>query len=409
MPRAFELAAAQPWLMLPDSLDNLLAIAERMGDPMALETQLGRRLENSRSVTLRDGVAVVPVVGPIFRYANLFTEISGATSTQVLATDIREALDNPAVKAIVLNIDSPGGVASGINELAEMIHAGRSQKRIVAYIGGSGASGAYWIASAANEIVIDETGIAGSVGVVVEAVVDGESANGRKRYQIVSRNAPNKRPDISTEEGRAKVAETIDALEDVFVSKVARNLGVAAEHVPGMGDHGGLRVGAAAVEAGLAHRIGSLEGLITELAKPAASNPRNRTMKVSTTAELQAALAAGTDPQAIEISQASQPDVDAIKAEARGEGAKSERDRINGIHALAQKGFEAEVSVAIESGLSIEAAGLSLYRAAQDRGITLQAIKGDATKAKASTPPGVIGNAPKISTADIYAARKGAK
>lgn len=408
MPRAFELAAAQPWLMLPDSLDNLLAIAERMGDPVALEAQLGRRLDNSRTVTIRDGVAVVPVVGPIFRYANLFTEISGATSTQVLATDIREALDNPAVKAIVLNIDSPGGVASGINELAEMIHAGRSQKRIVAYIGGSGASGAYWIASAAHEIVIDDTGIAGSVGVVVEAVVDGESASGRKRYQIVSRNAPNKRPDISTEEGRAKVAETIDALEEVFVSKVARNLGVAAEQVPGMGDHGGLRVGAAAVEAGLAHRIGSLEGLISELAKPAATNPRNRTMKVSTTAELQAALAAGTDPQTIEIAEANQPDLATITAAAQSEGAERERERIAGIQALAQKGFETEVQAAIDDGLTVEAAGLSLYKAAQDRGITLQAIKVDATQAKAATPP-VGEKAAKISTSSIWAARKGVK
>lgn len=408
MPRAFELAAAQPWLMQPEALDTLLAVADGMGDPVALEARLGRHLDNSRTVTMRDGVAVVPVVGPIFRYANLFTEISGATSTQVLATDIREALDNPAVKAIVLNIDSPGGVASGINELAEMIHAGRGQKRIVAYIGGTGASGAYWVASAAHEIVIDETGIAGSVGVVVEAVTEGEAANGRKRWQIVSRNAPNKRPDLTTEEGRAKVGETIDALEDVFISKVARNLGVAVQDVPGMGDHGGLRVGAAAVDAGLAHRLGSLESLITELAKPAATYTRKTSMKVSTTADLQAAIAAGTDPQTIEIVQAQQPDVEGIKAEARTEGAKSERERIGGIQALAQKGFETEVQAAINDGLSVEAAGLSLFKAAQDRGVTLAGIKQDATRARAATPP-VGDKGAKISVNDIYAARKGGK
>jgi ClpP class serine protease len=207
MPRALELAASQPWLMLPAALDNLLTISDRMGDPMALETKRGERLENTRQVTLRNGVAVVPVIGPIFRYANLFTEISGATSTQVLATDIQRALDDPKVRAIVLNIDSPGGVASGINELAEMIFAGRSRKRIVSYIGGTGASAGYWIASAASEIVIDEASLAGSIGVVVEAVVENEKATGRTRYQIVSRDAPNKRPDLSTEEGRAKIGE----------------------------------------------------------------------------------------------------------------------------------------------------------------------------------------------------------
>lgn len=383
--RAFELAASQPWLMLPDALDNLLTISDRMGDPMALATKRGERLEDTRKVTLRNGVAVVPVVGPIFRYANLFTEISGATSTQVLATDIQRALDDPKVRAIVLNIDSPGGVASGINELAEMIFAGRSRKRIVAYIGGIGASAAYWIASAAGEIVIDEASLAGSIGVVVEAVVESDAANGRKRYQIVSRNAPNKRPDLSTEEGRAKIGETIDALGDVFVGKVARNLGVDAEKVPEMGDHGGLRVGVDAVKSGLAHRVGSLESLITELAKPAINSPRIHTMTtVKTTAELRAAIAAGTDPNTIEIAQADQPDTAAIRTEA----AAGERERIKGINALASKGFEKEIEAAIDDGSSVEATALQLFKAAQDRGISLSAIKSDAQGVTGTTPTG---------------------
>ncbi|NWA04799.1 S49 family peptidase [Pseudomonas gingeri] len=383
MPRALELAASQPWLMLPDALDNLLTISDRMGDPMALATKRGERLEDTRQVTMRNGVAVVPVVGPIFRYANLFTEISGATSTQVLATDIQRALDDPKVRSIVLNIDSPGGVASGINELAEMIFAGRSRKRIVAYIGGTGASAAYWIASAASEIVIDEASLAGSIGVVVETVVENESASGRKRYSIVSRNAPNKRPDLSTEEGRAKLGETIDALGDVFVAKVARNLGADPEKVPEMGDHGGLRVGADAVQHGLAHRTGSLESLITELAKPAINSPRIHTMTtVNSTAELRTALAAGTDPNTIEIAQASQPDVSAIRAEA----AAAERTRINGINALASKGFEKEIEAAIDDGSSVEATALVLFKAAQDRGISLSAIKSDAQGVVGTTP-----------------------
>ncbi|KEZ65413.1 hypothetical protein C5I_0136085, partial [Pseudomonas syringae pv. syringae FF5] len=68
-----------------------------------------------------------------------------------------------------------------------------------------------------------------------EAVVEGEASSGRKRYQIVSRNAPNKRLDMATEEGRAKVGETVDAMGEVFVAKVARNLGVASDAVPAMG------------------------------------------------------------------------------------------------------------------------------------------------------------------------------
>lgn len=378
MSRAFELAASRPWLMLPDALDGLMAIADRQGDPEALEARLGRQLENTRAVSVRNGVAIIPVVGPIMRYANLFTRISGATSTQELATDFQTALDDPKVKAIVFNVDSPGGEANGINELSDMIHAARGKKPIKAYGGGSVASGAYWVASAADELVVDDTALMGSIGVVVE-VVTREAREGEKRWTITSRNAPNKRPDISTKEGRAEISKTIDALGDVFVAKVARNLGVDADKVPAMGDHGGLMVGAAAVKAGLAHRLGSLETLIAELAGPASNTTRKLSMTiVKTTAELQQALAAGTDPQSIQIAAPEQVDTAAVKTEA----AKAERDRINGINALAVKGFEAEISAAIENGSSVEATALALFKAAQDRGISIDGIKSDAQGVK---------------------------
>lgn len=391
MPRALELAADRPWLMLPEALDTLLAIADRQGNPEALEARLGRELDNARTVTVRDGVAIIPVTGPIFRYANLFTRISGATSTQVLATDLQAALDSPQVRAIVLNIDSPGGEANGISELADMVFAARGRKRVVAYIGGTGASAAYWIASAASEVVINDTGIAGSIGAALEVRLRSEEEGG-KRYELVSRNAPNKRPDLSTEAGRAKIAETIDALGDVFAAKVGAYLGVKPEDVPAMGDHGGLKVGAAAVEAGLAHRLGSLEALITELASPAATQRKPSMTIVRTTAELHAAIAAGADPKTIQIAEPVMAtvegfDMEAIKTEASAAGAKAERERINGINALAAKGFEKEVAAAIENGLSVEATALTLFKAAQDRGISLAGIKADASGTNGANPP----------------------
>ena len=387
MPRAFELAASRPWLMLPADLDNLMAIADRQGDPEALEARLGRPLDNTRAVTMRDGIAVIPVTGPIMRYANLFTRISGATSTQELATDLQAALDNPQVKGILLNMDSPGGEANGINELGDMIYAARGKKPIKAYAGGSLASGAYWLASAADEVVIDDTALVGSIGVVVEVFLR-KAADGEKRYTITSSNAPNKRPDLETEEGRGEIAKSINALGEVFVAKVARNLGVDPEQVPAMGDHGGLRVGAAAVEAGLAHRLGSLESLITEMAKSAAT-PRKLSMTtVKTTAELHAALAAGADPQTIQIAAAEQVDTAAIKTAAAAEAVTAERARIKGINELSAKGFEKEIEAAIDGGSSVEATALTLFKAAQDRGISLAGIKADGQGANTSTPAG---------------------
>ncbi|MOA11951.1 hypothetical protein D3C78_1319150 [compost metagenome] len=153
-----------------------------------------------------------------------------------------------------------------------------------------------------------------------------------------------------------------------------------------MGDHGGLKVGAAAVTAGLAHRLGALEPLITELASPAATQRKPSMTIVRTTAELHAAIAAGADPKAIQIAAAEPVDVEAIKTEAGTAGAKAERARINGINALAAKGFEKEIAAAIEQGTSVEATALTLFKAAQDRGISLAGIKSDAAGTQPATP-----------------------
>lgn len=389
---ALTLAASQPWLITSEALDNILTIASRENDIEALETRLGQRLEHTHEVTTRGNVAIIPVTGPIFRYANLFTRISGATSTEILAQDIQTALDNPRIKSIVLNMDSPGGIASGINELAALVKTGRDKKRIVAYVGGQAASAAYWIASAAHEVVIDDTGLVGSIGAVLTVTVDAEAKDGRKRYNIVSQNAPNKRPDLSTEAGREKVGEIINAMGTVFQTKVAENLGVDPDEVPAMGDYGGVRIGADAVAAGLARRLGSLESLIAELNSTTltpttkGTHPMTKTV-VKNTAELQAALAAGTAAENIEIAQAAPAkledfDLTDVKAQARTE----ERERIAAITALSQPGFEAEVQAAIENGSTAGEAAMAILTASKDRGISLTSIQNDATQASTTSP-----------------------
>lgn len=389
MPRtAFELAASRPWLMTGDALDSLMAVADRQGDIQALESRLGRSLDNTRNVTVRDGVAVIPVTGPIFRYANLLTEISGATSTQVLATDIQTALDDPDIKGIIVSADSPGGEATGINELAEMIYQARGTKPIKAYVGGQAASAMYWIASAADEVIVDDTAQLGSVGVVL-TLRKREDRPGEKSYEIVSSNAPNKRPDLETEAGRAQLQTRTDELADVFLDKVARNRGIPREVVNDRFRQGGIATGALAVEAGMADRLGSLESLITELAgSPASNQPRSMTMTtVKTTAELQAAIEAGTDPKTIQIAEPQAVDTDKLKAEASEAATEAERQRCLGIQALAAPGFEEEVAAALSNGDSVEATGLSLFKAAQDRGVSLVGMQQDSTQAPPATPP----------------------
>lgn len=129
---------------------------------------------------------------------------------------------------------------------------------------------------------------------------------------------------------------------------------------------------------------------------------------VKNTAELQAAIAAGTDPLTIQVAEAVPATVESFDLEPiKAEAAAAERVRILGINALAATGFEAEVSAAIEGGSTVEAAALTMFKAAQDRGISLAGIKADATATNSANPPAKT--EPQISVSSIWAARKGAK
>jgi signal peptide peptidase SppA len=393
--RAFDLAAGRPWLIQQESLETILQVAERMGDPEAVSMRLGRPLDNTRTVQMRDGVAVIPITGPVFRYANLLTEVSGATATGVIARDFQAAVENPYVRGIVLEINSPGGEATGINELAEAIYQARDTKPIVAYVEGAGASAAYWIASAAGEIVMDPTAIVGSIGVVMSYTDTRErdERSGARRLEIVSSQSPNKRTDPATEAGRAQVQAIVDAMADVFVGAVARNRGVTAETVIADFGSGGVLVGASAVAARMADRLGSLETVIAELAGTASPTKRNTTMgdkstvTVSNTADLRLALEAGYTADQIEIEQpAAASTVERIDATAeqisaaKAEATTAERSRLTALLGMQEEGFEAELQQAVADGTQPGDFALAMLRAQRDRGVSMRGIRSDSPK-----------------------------
>jgi signal peptide peptidase SppA len=269
-----------PWLITAEWLEMIRTIAQRENEYHSVLMRGGEPLQYTRTVTYRDGVAIIPIEGAIFPKANLMTEISGATSVEVLAKDISAAVDNPEVNGIVLLVDSPGGHVTGISELASHIRAYAKQKRIIAYVGGMAASAAYWLSSAVKkgDIVVDKTAQLGSIGVVATYVDSRKMKEGLGvvEHEIVSSQSPNKRPDPATEDGRSQIQQNVDDLADVFVRDVARNRGVSIDTVLNRFGGGGILTGAKAVEAGLADRLGSLESVISELSPSQSKQTQNR-------------------------------------------------------------------------------------------------------------------------------------
>lgn len=255
--RIVELLRTQAWAIQDGWLESIYSLAIRQDDVKALAAQTGKPLDNTHAVELRDGVAVLSVFGPLFPRANLFAQILGATSIDRLALDFNKALKNDSVSAIVLNFDSPGGVTTHINEMAGMIN--NANKPVIAYISGNAGSAAYYLASAANEVVVDATAPVGGIGVVTRLVKNKND----ETIEFISSNAPDKRPDINTEQGRAVIQNHIDAMESVFIDSVSQFRRLNQEDIIAL--RGGLFVGQGAVDAGLADRLGSLESVISEL------------------------------------------------------------------------------------------------------------------------------------------------
>jgi signal peptide peptidase SppA len=336
-----------PWCISEEHLQLVIAIASRDEffaevREQALAARDGRPLQNTRAVTVRDGVAVIPVAGPLFRHANLMTDISGATSYSTLRKDLQVALDDPSVRAIMLDIDSPGGELNGVSELASAVYDARGKKPIKAYVGGMGASAAYWIASAADEVIAADTAMLGSIGVVYAQMREDPETKART-VEIVSSQSPHKRMDITDDADRARLQARIDALADVFIDAVARNRGVDRTTVIEKFGRGDLLVGENAVAAGLADRVGNFEAVLEELAAGGTQMNMKRTIAALALPE----SAAVTDDEigaAVEAlkerAEASEKQVKALVAAAGGTDVDDAIGKIN-----ASKAARAELEV----------------------------------------------------------------
>lgn len=266
----------QPWAIEESAMRAILARADEEERSFhAIAREYGDPIDGAWSGEIQNGVAVIPVNGVLMRQLSFWGWFSGSSAYEVLIKDIHAAVTNPAVTAVILDIDSPGGEVTGCAELADAIRSMSDEKSIVAYATGSACSAAYWIASACERIVVSASSSLGSIGCMA-TIMDYSAAyerSGIKEYRFISSQSPMKNADPGTEAGDASIQSTVDALAEVFVSAVADFRRVSRADVISKFGQGGTFVGQAAVDAGLADAVGSLEGLISELANKDSTAP----------------------------------------------------------------------------------------------------------------------------------------
>jgi signal peptide peptidase SppA len=391
-----------PWAIVPEKLAEIQAIyqthmrGEKI-DLAALEAKLGQPLANEpKPYEVVSGVALIEMEGIVAKRMSLFTKISGGVSTHYVQQQFAAAMSDRKVRAILLNIDSPGGGVDGTAELAEMIHSARGEKPIVAWTDGMMTSAAYWIGSAADA-VFTSGGVTqiGSIGVVASHmdISEAEKKMGIKTTEIVagkykrvgSRHSP------LSKEDRETIQERVDYVYSVFVDDVAKHRGIFSEEVLERMADGRIFLGRRAVEAGLVDGVSTMEELIGKLSvgelvgKPAADGAvaaaiadiKEEPMKVKAgeqvievqdTLEIDAKWISGNCPD--------------IASALRGEGAQAERERIQGIEEHALSGYEAIVAEAKKDGKSTGAdVAMRIVKSEnQVRTKKLEEIRGDAPK-----------------------------
>lgn len=120
--------------------------------------------KNLEEVSITSKIALIPIQGTITvgNHESIYQPATASSNT--IVAFLEQANKDKSIKAILLEINSPGGTAVASSEIANKIKS--IEKPVVAFIREVGASGAYWIASASDKIVASPLSITGSIGVI---------------------------------------------------------------------------------------------------------------------------------------------------------------------------------------------------------------------------------------------------
>lgn len=207
-------------------------------------------------------VLVVPIQGLITRRPSWLSAQVGGTALSDLSRTMRAAAADPAVSAILLDVDSPGGEASGVDEAAVVIAEAAAVKPVIAAVSGMAASGAYWLASQAREVWASPSALVGSIGVLLEHVSTAgfEKAAGVETTLIVSspRKAGGHPSQPLSAETRGEFQAIVDEIGAAFVAAVARGRQVTPATVAADFGRGAIFTPKAARRAGMVDTIGTV-------------------------------------------------------------------------------------------------------------------------------------------------------
>lgn len=216
-------------------------------------------------------VAVIEMCGAIVQRPSIFTAWSGGCAAEQVGRAVDAAANDRTIRAIVLDVDTPGGGVYGLPECAAKIAAARDRKKVVAVANPMIASAGYWLASQATEIVVTPSGEVGCVGVIASHVDHSkadEEAGLKVTYVHAGRYKTESYGSVPfTAEAREYLQRQVDDLYAMMVRDIAAGRRTTQKDVRENFGEGRMLLAVDAVKAGMADRVGTFEDVLNDLVK----------------------------------------------------------------------------------------------------------------------------------------------
>ncbi|MEO8358693.1 MAG: S49 family peptidase [Vicinamibacteria bacterium] len=217
-------------------------------------------------------IAVVPIYGPIEQRQSLYGAMFGGTSIARIKAMGRQAVNDPSVKAVVLDFSTPGGQVQGVADLHAEILSWRSAKPIVGQVNSVACSAGYWLLSACHEIVATQDAVVGALGIITTRVstrkadqaagIEEEILTAGEHKDQSSSDAP------LTDVGRASLQQMLDYYYSLMVNCVAVGMSVTSAKVRSDFGKGLTLTVPAARAASMIHRVSTLDDTLSRLSSP---------------------------------------------------------------------------------------------------------------------------------------------
>lgn len=386
---------------LTDTVSGATLGAEQIAEPLALfgdDEEMGPR--TARSYQITNGIAVLPVSGTLVSKTRSLQPYSGMTGYNGIIARLQQAMSDPGVDGILLDMDTPGGMVSGAFDCADIIARMRDIKPVWALANDMNCSAGQLIASAASRRLVTQTARTGSIGVMmahsnygaalktqgveVTLIYSGDHKVDGNPYEKLPKDV---RDDFQTR---------IDATRRMFAEKVAAYTGMSVQSV--LDTEAAVFSGQESVDAGLAEELvnntDALNVMRESLNKRKTISPGGNMEKVTTASAADAIQATASAEQTNTVETAAAVVASPAEVSARVAAAVSaENGRIMGIlNCEEAKGRESQARALAETpGMTVESAQRILAAAPQ----SAQARSDTALDRLMETAPGALssGNA----------------